>query len=259
MLKAIRGIPLFILFLIFISPSYGQENDSLYYFSGQIIRKGNNYPIALAHIINIDRHRGVVADTLGYFNIWIRPGDTLNISALGFDYFDYGINGFIKDSLVTIELQARSYEIPEASISYLGTYKQFEYKVVNLELPDIGINDQFEKIFKHVEPPPLVVAPRVTSPVSLIYSLFSKDANDIKKYLKLEEEGKVKDKVYKRYNEHIIRNITGFDREEAFKFMKFCNFQDKYILSIDDYNLYSEIYFRLEAYKKSKEDSTKTE
>ncbi len=258
MSKFIKNSCIIIILFICFS-SYGQENDSLYYFSGQIIGKESKSPVAMAHVININRHRGVVADTLGYFNVWVHPGDTLNISAIGYNYFDYGVHGFLKDTLVKIQLQGRSYEIPEVSISYLGTYKQFEYKVLNLELPEIRINEQFEKIFNHVDRAPLVVAPKITSPASLAYSLFSKEAKEIRKYLELEKEGKVKDEVYKRYNEHIVSNITGLDKEEAFKFMDFCNFQDKYILNIDDYKLYSEILIHFEAYKKTKEDSTKNE
>lgn len=248
-----------IILLLFCKISFAQEVDSLYLLYGQVVGKENNFPVAMAHVINIDRHRGVVADSLGYFNVWVHPGDTLNVSAIGYNYLDYGVNGFLKDTLIRIELSGRTYMIPEASISYLGTYKQFEYKVLNLELPEIEINSQFQKVFKHVDRAPLVVAPTITSPASLIYSVFSKEAKDIRKYLDLEKEGKVKDKVYERYNEHIIKNITGLEREEAFKFMDFCNFQDKYILSIDDYKLYSEILIRFEAYKKTVQDSTKTE
>ncbi|MCK5029695.1 MAG: hypothetical protein KAR57_08670 [Bacteroidales bacterium] len=257
--KTLKTYSLFLLINLSMFSLFAQESDSLYYFSGQVISIEGKYPVALAHVINIDKRWGVVADTLGYFEIWVNPGDTLNITAIGFDYLEYGVDGIIKDSLVHIHLQSRYYEIPEVAISYLGTYKNFEYKVLNLKLPETGINPEFEKLFKHVEAPPLVVEPVITSPASLIYVLFSKEAKDIKKYLKLTEEGKVKEEVHFRYNEHIIRNLTGLSGEEAYEFMQFCDFQDKYILSIDDYNLFSEILLRFEAFKKSKDDSEKTE
>ena len=257
--ETLKKYSLFLLINLSIFSLFAQESDSLYYFSGRVISKEGKYPVALAHVINIDQRWGVVADTLGYFEIWTKPGDTLNITAIGFNYLEYGVNGIIKDSLVQIYLQSRYYEIPEVAISYLGTYKDFEYKVINLELPDIGINPEFEKLFKHVEDPPLFVEPTITSPVSLIYVLFSKDAKDKKKYLELTEEGKVKEEVHLRYNEHIIRNLTGLSGEKAYEFMEFCDFKDKYILSIDDYNLYSAILLQFEAFKKSKDDSEKPE
>lgn len=253
--ETLKKYSLFLLINLSIFSLFAQEGDSLYYFSGRVISKEGKYPVALAHIINIDQQWGVVADTLGYFEIWVKTGDILNISAIGFDYLEYGVNGIIKDSLVRIYLQSRYYEIPEASISYLGTYKDFEYKVINLELPDIGINPELKKIFKHVEVSSFVVEPTITGPASLIYVLFSKEAKAIKKYIKLTKEDKVKEEMYPRYNEHIIRNLTGLSGKEAYEFMEFCGFQDKYILSIDDYNLYSEILLRFEAFKKNKDDS----
>lgn len=237
---------------------FGQEKDSLFYFRGQVISKDGKYPVAMAHIINIDKKWGVVADTSGYFNIWVKPTDTLNISAIGFDYLQYGVPGIIMDSLVKFYLQNRYYEIPEVSISYLGTYKQFEYKVVNLKLPEIHFHPQIEGIIKHVDFP-LVMEPTITSPASLIYSMFSKDAKSIKKYLKLTENQDEVDEVRERYNEQIIENLTGLIGEEAQEFMKFCNFQDMYILSIDDYNLYSEILLKFKTFKKSIQDSLKRE
>ncbi|MDA3952930.1 MAG: hypothetical protein PF485_04735 [Bacteroidales bacterium] len=236
-----------------------QEQDSLYYFSGQVVSENSDIPIPFVHIINKEKHWGVGADTLGFFNIWVKPGDTLNISALGFEYLQYGVNEIVLDSLVEIHLQTRFYDIPEVSIYYLGTYKDFEYKVLNLELPKSKINPEFKKLFRHVEPPPFFAEPKITSPASLIYAVFSKEAKDIKKSIKLNKEGEILKKVYLRYNEDVVSNLTGLSKEEAFKLIKFCNFQNEYILSIDDYNLYSEILLRYEAFKKSKDDSLKRE
>jgi hypothetical protein len=238
---------------------HAQEKDSLYYFSGQVLSKNGDIPISFAHVINRDRHWGVSADTLGFFNIWAKPGDTLNISAIGFDYMQYTVNGTTIDSLIKYQLRCRYYDIPEVSIVYLGTYKDFEYKVLNLELPKSEINAELEKIFKHTEPPPLFKEPEITSPASLIYSMFSKEAKEIKKYVRLtKEEEELKD-VKLRYNEQLVSNLTGVSKEEAFELIKFCNFQNDYIRSIDDYNLYSEILLRYKAFKKSKEDSLKRE
>ncbi len=255
-MKAITKIKI-ILFSIGCLAFYkvnAENSDSLFIYKGQIISELNKVPIAMAHVINIQRQRGIVADTIGYFEIWVRMGDTLNISAIGFQYYEHMVQT-LKDTIIKIYLKNRSYDIPEVAISYLGTYDEFKQKVLDLELPEIKYNPALEKLFKHVDRAPLVVKIPVTSPASLIYVMFSKDAKEIRKYLDVEKEGKIKEKVYERYNEYIIRNITGLDLLEARKFIEFCNFQDKYILSINDYNLYSEIMLRFKAYQKSKQDS----
>lgn len=247
-------IYLTLLLIGIVHSTFAQQSDSLYLMSGQVVKQDRVSPVSFAHVINVDQKWGVVSDTLGVFNIWVVSGDTLNISALGYHYKEFNVQNYM-DTLVKIPLENRIYEIREAKISYLGTYKEFEYKVVNLELPDLGINPAVENIFNYVEPPPLFVEPTITSPASLAYNLFSKDAKDKKKYIVLEKEEKVTEQVRKKYNEKIVKHLTGLEDVEVVKFMKFCDFKKEYILSLDEYKLYSEIVLRLDEYKKLRKDS----
>lgn len=251
-------IYLTILLIGVLHSTYAQQPDSLYLMSGQIVRQDGVSSVSFAHVINVDKQWGVVSDSLGFFNIWVMSGDKLNVSALGYHYKEFEVNSFL-DTLVKIPLENRIYEIREAKISYLGTYKEFEYKVVNLKLPDNGINSAVENIFNYVEPPPLFVEPTITSPASLAYNLFSKDAKDKKKYIELEKEAKVNDQVREKYNKEIVKNLTGLKDDEVVRFMKFCDFKKEYILSLDEYKLYSEIVLRLDDFKKLQKDSLNVE
>ena len=253
--QVLRNIKIITVFCLLAIVSKGQDQDSLFLYRGQVLSKEKQYPVAMAHVINYRLKKGVVADTSGYFETWVTWGDTLNISAIGFEYLEHKVLTN-KDTLIEIYLKSRIYSIPEVSISYLGTYKEFEQKVINLKLSEIKFNDEIDKLFKHVEVSPVVVpSTSIFNPASLIYSLFSKEAKDTRKYVELEKEGKIKDKVRERYNVYIIRNITGLDLDEARAFMAFCDFHDKYILSTSDYYLYSQIMLSFQAYKKSKQDS----
>lgn len=232
-----------------------QDSDSLNYYRGYIISTPNKTPISFAHVINYTKKWGVVSDSLGYFELWGTSGDTLNVSAIGFQYHDNYVLGQTSDTLIIIELQHRAYEIPEASISYLGTYQQFEQKVIHLDLPKIEFNPQVEGLFKHVERAPLVAIPEISSPASLFYVLFSKEVKETRKYLDLKEESKIKEQVYKKFNEHIVRNITGLSLLESKKFIEYCDFHDKYIINTPKYNIYSRVLEKFKEYKKSNLDS----
>jgi hypothetical protein len=247
----------FITLAIFISCQNlsAQVSDSLSYFYGQVISYPEENPVAFAHVINYTQKWGVTADTSGYFEIWGTPGDTIYISAIGFQYNDKVVLPLYTDTKIVFKLQHKIYEIPEASISYFGPYQQFEQKVLHLDLPKIKFNEQVAVLFKHVERGPLVVKPHVTSPASLIYSLFSKDAKDIRKYLELKEEGIVKQEVWKKFNEHIVRNLTGLSLAESKAFIEYCNFTDQYVIKTPNYTLYSRILEKLEQYKKTDQDS----
>lgn len=246
-----------IIFLLFISAKLVGQ-DSLYLFRGQVLSEEGNYEVALAHVINVQQKWGVVTDTLGVFEIWANRGDTLNISAIGFYYKEYTIKEIITDSVVNIFLKGRTYEIPEVAVIYLGTYNEFKQKVLDLELPESPLSESAKSIFKHVEKP-LFVEPSIGSPISMLYYAFSKEGKDIRKYLDLKENESERDEILERFNIHVIKNLTGLEEFEAREFMAFCNFQDDYILNITDYRLYADILEHFEAFKKSKQDSLKTD
>jgi hypothetical protein len=144
------------------------------------------------------------------------------------------------------------------SISYLGTYDEFKQKVLQLELEDEHkLNPQIKDIFNHVELEyPLVEEPStsILSPISLIYSAFSKDAKAVKKYLEVKDRADVR----KKFNVTVIRNLTGLEGLEAKEFMDFCNFTDDYIRRVTEYELYADIKERYEQYQqqKTKEEET---
>ncbi|MFO7830131.1 MAG: carboxypeptidase-like regulatory domain-containing protein [Bacteroidales bacterium] len=254
--KPIFALLIFFLILIIASAGlYAQNADSSYYFYGKVLSLEKQYPVAFAHVINVSTSRGVVSDSSGNFETWVNPADTLNISAIGFEHTEYIAPKTNPEKVIEIILVNKSYDIPEVSISYLGTYKEFKYKVINLELEDEHkLNPQTKKLFKHVKLEyPLVDEPKVTSPASLIYSVFSKEAKGIKKYLEVKRKDEARSEINDKYNIHVIQNLTGLKGPEAKEFMDFCNFKDEYILSISEYNLYSEILLRYEAFLEEKE------
>ena len=246
----------FLLLLLAYAQVHGQTSDSSYYLYGKVLSLEKGYPVGFAHVINVNARKGVVTDSLGNFETWVNPNDVLNISAIGFEHREYMVPEHNPDSVVEIILVNKTYAIPEVSISYLGTYREFKQKVLDLELSDENkLNPQINKIFNHVEIEyPLVDNPAasILSPISLLYSAFSKEAKAVKKYLNVKERADVKEK----YNITIVKNLTGLEGLEAKEFMDFCNFTDEYVRSVTEYELYSEIKGQ---YKEYKEEPKETE
>ncbi|MCG8410174.1 MAG: hypothetical protein MI739_02695 [Bacteroidales bacterium] len=252
---------IFILFLVptLLNTCFAQDSKDIQIYKGQILSSHDGKPVALAHVINYTKKWTAISDSSGYFKIWGVSGDSLNISAIGFHYFDKYSLPTKNDSAITIYLDHKIYKIREARISHLGSYQQFQQKVVNLKLPKVELNKHVEKIIKHVEYDPVKSKLAVGGPVSLAYNLFSKEAKDLRKYQKLEKEKPEKEKMYNKFNEHIIKNLTNLSLEEAVKLMKYCNFEKNYILNTPDYDLYSEILKKFEEFKKQPSDSLQSE
>jgi len=247
----------FLLLLLAYVQGHGQTSDSSYYLYGKVLSLEKRYPVAFAHVINVNVQKGVVTDSLGNFETWVNPNDVLNISAIGFEHREYKVPVQNPDSVVEIILVNKTYAIPEVSISYLGTYREFKQKVLDLDLSDENkLNPQINKIFNHVEIEyPLVEDPAasILSPISLLYSAFSKEAKAVKKYLDVKERADVKEK----YNITIVKNLTGLEGLEAKEFMDFCNFTDDYVRSVTEYELYAEIKKQYEEFKEDQEQIEK--
>jgi hypothetical protein len=149
-------------------------------------------------------------------------------------------------------LQRKYYEIPEVSISYFGTYKDFEFKVLNLKLEnDNKINELVLKELPKLENPK-PYEPTLGSPISLLYDLLSHEGKSRRKYLEIKEEEPRKLKIEAKYNREIVKNITGLDGQDLKEFMDTCKFSDDYLLTTSDYLLYAEIIRKLGVFKKTK-------
>ena len=257
--KTLKFIFLIILANLIINQGIAQESsDSLQLFYGRLITEDNK-PVALAHVINVNMKIGVASDTLGYFKIWVYPGNTLNLSAIGFEFLEYTLSGRIPDTLTSIILHRRFYEIPEVSITYFGTYKDFEYKVLNLKLKDENvINELVLKQLPRVEDPQ-PYEPNLGNPISLLYNMLSREGKSQRKYMEIKEQEPLLRKAEAKYNREIVKNITGLDGMELNEFMDTLNFSDTYIINTSEYVLYGEILKRFEGFKKRRDLSEDTE
>ncbi|MGE0089480.1 MAG: carboxypeptidase-like regulatory domain-containing protein [Bacteroidales bacterium] len=238
-----------IFFLRIDTISSQNVQDTSILIHGQVVTEDNR-PVSLAHIINIDYKTGIATDTLGFFKIWVKPTNTLVVSAIGFEFTEYTIPLNITETKIIIKVKRKIYELPEVSITYFGTYKDFKYKVVNLKLKDENkINMQVLKDLPKVENP-VPYEPTLGSPISLLYDAFSKEGKSRRKYMEIKAEEPIKLKAEAKYNREIVKNLTGLFGTELDEFMKSCNYSYSFILSLSDYDLYREIISKSEEFKK---------
>lgn len=103
----------------------------------------------------------------------------------------------LNDSLVHLEelrifrLIPRIYPISEVKVGQLGTYKQFKYNFLNLDLPEPA--DQMHPsiipdIESGIDTLDIIGPLSVMSPISAIYYLLSKEGKSLRKLEKISEE-----------------------------------------------------------------------
>jgi len=223
--------------------------DSSLYLYGRVLKENSFKPISYAHIINLRNGMGTYADSTGYFSIRNQPGDSLWISALGYITKIHTLPDTIGEHADWIYLAPRVYNINEVSITYLGTYQEFKYKVANLELekePEIyplflaGVKNNY----KGIKP-----EPSIFTPVSLLYSLFSKEGKELRKYKNETKDYEKRLTLWERYNPDVVRKLTGLKGDSLDVFMQTHSFPDSVILNSTDYELYDIIKKRYEMFE----------
>ncbi len=251
-------VKLFVVLIMFefCNPASGQEiRDTVLLFSGKLINEQTGDPVQLSHIINQKRNYAIISDTLGYFSIYVRPKDLLIATAIGF----YDLPIYISDSVArinifhTYRMIPKIYAIPEIDINRLGTYEQFKYNFLNLDLPEPehpANPTVFIDIGKGIDTLDIIEPLSLGSPITAIYNLVSKEGKSLRKLKKLQEEEEFRKQVGYKYNPEMLGRITGLSGPELYEFIKFCNFSKGFILKSTEYEIIEKVLEKLKEYRK---------
>jgi hypothetical protein len=229
--------------------------DSIQSFSGRLIDAQTDGPIQFAHIINQTRNYAVISDTLGYFSIPVRQKDLLVVTEIG--YYDLPI--YISDSVAKANrfhiyrMIPKVYAIKEININRLGTYGQFKYNFLNLDLPEQehpANPSVFNDIEKGIDTLDLIETFSIGSPITAIYNLVSKEGKSLRKLKKLKAEEEFWKQVEYKYNLEMLERITGMKGVELYEFISFCNFGRKFILRASEYEIIETVLDKLKEYRK---------
>ena len=238
---------------------YGQElpADTVRYLYARVVDRTDGRAVQFAHVLNLTTGRGNISDTLGYFGVRVHIMDVIKVSAIG--YYDYSFHiteSFLAYSLVpAINLRPRSYEIDAVNVNPLGTYTQFKYKMLNLELPEpeLQINPVFiRKIELGMDTLNVIAPMSLGSPVTALYNLLSKEGKSRRKLAQLLEEEELEKKLYPKFNRDMVGRVTGLDGTELNEFIEFCNFDPDFLLGSTDYQITQAILECLEKWEDRK-------
>ncbi len=249
--------------IIFFRPAYvsGQDMpaDSVQYLFARLIDMTDHSAVQFAHIVNLNTGRGNISDTLGYFGIMAHNMDMITVSAIG--YFDYTFS--VSDSMLAsalvpaIKLRPRSYPIQAVNVNPLGTYKQFKYKVLNLELPESRYQIHptvIRKIELGMDTLNVVQPMSLGSPITALYNLLSKEGKSNRKLAKILEQEELESLLYPKFNREMVGRVSGLEGIELNEFIEFCNFNPDFLLESTDYQITQAIRKYLEKWEERQEE-----
>jgi len=216
-----------------------QQSDSTLRFFGNLYDSRTYRPIEYAHIINISGNNATISDSLGTFDLKIEPGDSLMITSIGYQttYYQY------KDSLQkvvfrSIAMDEQVYAISGVEVTPWGTYRDFKRKFLSLDIKDPQEDVHpllWEGINREPELKEEQINPGITSPITMIYSLFSKEIQSKQKLRELQRAKTREDRLNEKFNREQVSALTGLEGEKLERFMNYCNFSEEYILNTREY------------------------
>jgi len=251
----VKKIFLCIFLAVFIIRVFSQDTTAL--LTGRVYDKYNERGVSYAHVINRAVLSGTISDSLGIFTIPAAKGDTLFVSAMGYQFDLAVVDSVSADTAFVVNLVPRAYMLPEVVIYELNTYEKFKKRFAEIELEE----DTYQiPGLPHVKPfgvpslrdtnylqNPLFA---LRSPISFLYYNFSKREKNRRKYYQLVEEEQMRKKARLKYSDELIMRVTGIEEDEIDDFLRFCDFDPQYILSLSDYEIYQLI---IEKHRKYRE------
>ena len=211
-----------------------------------LVDAASGQPVPLAHVVNIDKRLGAVSTTRGHITMPVSFGDSLYISALGYEPLRMLAFGAHADDSVRhrIALQPKAYEIEAVEVVRLGTYSRFLKSVERLRLPYTEQEKLQQRLMEYARnakvekraPLPTVGPPAGTAAVTYNFGLdwIAKQGIKVNKARQRERE---QDIIYQKYNPDKVQRLTGLQGDSLRRFMDRMALDDRYLLETPEYEI----------------------
>jgi len=244
-LKYLIFIGLQLLILLDVS---AQVPDSVEFLTGKVYDRYNERNVSYAHVVNQTNARGTISDSAGVFVLRASIGDTLFISAMGYQFDILHVRRISTDTSFMIEVVPRAYMLPEVVIHELNTYEKFKERFVEIQLDDgeliiPGIPHLKPRAIPKLQDTNYIRNPlfALNSPISFLYYNLSRKEKNKRKYNQLVELDRIREIAMRRIDTSMIIQVTGIDSLEVAEFIRYCDFQPMQVAVMNDYDLYQVI------------------
>ena len=229
---------------------------------GRIVDTETQLAVDFAGVLNYSRQTRTYSNSNGEFILAADRGDTLVLSAVGYFYEKIIVTDSLLRAHTTVEflMKLQPYEIGEARIIGLGTYDQFRRDFIALDRPVTNTGKLADGLAEasHKEAREAYDMAKANQKLDGITLLSipirtpeEKERIALGKIMKQEE---IRDKIYRKFNPEVIRKVTTLTKDDdIIEFMVFCDFPEKYLLEVDEYELMEQIALKFIAYKRKKD------
>ena len=245
-----------VFFFIFCSQLIvSQEIQNTQKISGTIVNDNTMLPISNVNVININKVRGTITTSKGYFEIEASNSDTLHISCLGFQSIKVRVtNDWIKNKTTKIKLTQKAYALEEVVIRpfNLTGFLEIDSKLIplkeNYRYSISGLPQGYEageyspNAFDHV-------MGSIFNPADMLYNFFGKRPTELKKLRSMKKDDTVRNLLESKFDRETIAVLLGVDKKEIPEILQRCNYSESFIATANDLQIMDAISQCYEEYK----------
>ncbi len=204
-------------------------------------------PIKGARAYNLNAKAGSITGANGLFFIWASIGDSIRLSAKGYNTRTILCQGMSKDSIYYLFTDpAYVTQLDEVVVEGKRPEQmKREIKELLTEAPETNKFDYSGLIANNSSPGSVGAG----LSLSAIYDYFSKSGKDQRKANILEQQSRYKYYAQWRVNAKLVGRLTGLEGNDLIWFMNTLKLDDMYVLRASDYELNATILRYFEKWK----------
>lgn len=243
------------LFLLFTSLLSAQDNPNIKTISGYIVNDNTLFPLSNVNIINVNKVKGTITNTKGYFEIEATVSDTLHITCIGFQSIRVRVtNDWIKNGTSKIQLTEKAIALEEVIIKrfILTGYLEVDTKLIpeqeNYRYSISGLSTGYEmgenspKAFSRV-------MNSIFNPADMLYNFFGKKPRELGKLKEMRKDDTVRRLLESKFDRETIAVLLGIDKNDIPEILSHCNYSQSFIETANDLQIMDAISQCYEEYK----------
>lgn len=243
-----------VFFFLFISTAVLAQDVSQK-VSGTIVNDNGLVPISSVNVINLNKVRGTISNTKGFFEIEVSVNDTLHFSMIGFQSIKVRVtNDWIKNKTTKIQLTEKAIALEEVNIMpyNLTGYLEIDSKLIpsreNYRYSISGLTEGYEA--GEYSPNAFGrVLGSIFNPADMLYNFFGKKPRELKRLKDMKKDETVRNLLESKYDRETIAVLLGINKTEIAEILQRCNYSDSFIQSANDLQIMDAINGCYEEYK----------
>lgn len=249
-----RYFAVFFLFF-FTFGTQAQDNSLTKKVTGTIINDNTLLPISNANVINVNKVKGTVTNSRGYFELEATVNDTLHISLLGYQSLRVRVtNDWVKNGDAKIKLTEKAIALEEIVVRRydLTGYLEVDSKLIpekeNYRYSISGLPQGYEAGDSSPNALSRVLG-SIFNPADMLYNFFGKKPKELRRLREMKKDDTVRNLLESKFDRETIAVLLGVDKKEIAEILQRCNYSESFIQTANDLQIMDAISECYEQYK----------